>query len=404
LQYNPFAQRCSEMQRLVQATQEERDVCVQLLFWHKTFNLNAEIENLSLTQREFSLIMKEIDELESKKIKEVAIKNELLPKAKIGINPSRWFSSQRFQYANLLKESKFRLAEINTQIADGESRSLAISNINIKRQTMLNKYRTLDTLEQQAKLNGLELRLKHLRAELTETMQSRQRVDSLIQPHISEKCILQQRLEKLQNDLKLADAFDQRLTKANNTYEKAIVHKDCGAFFSGERNPSRVKHNKQREIESVIRNLSKIDARLQKIVLIATRKISRLVIDGNNLCYEGGIFIGIKALTALTYEIAENYEVIVVFDASIRTLLGINDQQIAFGFPLKVRVHVVANKQTADQTILEMASNADAYVISNDRFRDFTDKSAVNSQRLIRHEILARNLMIHDLNIAITYN
>ena len=110
------------------------------------------------------------------------------------------------------------------------------------------------------------------------------------------------------------------------------------------------------------------------------------------------------SLTALTYEIAENYEVIVVFDASIRTLLGINDQQIAFGFPLKVRVHVVANKQTADQTILEMASNPDAYVISNDRFRDFTDKSAVNAQRLFRHEILAGKLLIHDLNIAITYD
>ena len=75
----------------------------------------------------------------------------------------------------------------------------------------------------------------------------------------------------------------------------------------------------------------------------------------------------------------------------------------SYGFPREVRVHVVASKQAADQTVLETASPSDAYVISNDRFRDFTDKPAVSGQRLIRHEIVAGKVLIHDLNLAVAF-
>ena len=107
---------------------------------------------------------------------------------------------------------------------------------------------------------------------------------------------------------------------------------------------------------------------------------------------------------ALTYALADNHKVIVVFDSGIRGLLRMNDKQIAYGFPREVKVHVVASKQNADQTVLEMASPSDAYVISNDRFRDFTDKAAVIGQRLIRHEILAGKILIHELNLAIAFD
>lgn len=392
------------MQRSVQAIEAEKNSCVQLINWHSNFNLDAEIKRLSATQREYELIVKATDELKNKRVNEEKIETELASNAKLGINPSRWFSKERIRYAKLLKQSRIRLAEIDTQTVDYESRSLAILAINTKQQKSLEKYRTLDTLEQQAKLRSLELRLMPLHSELTDLLKKRQTVDAQLQNPLIEQRTLQQRLEALQKDKKLAVALDQRLTSASNSYEKAMVHKDCGNAFGGESNPSRVKHTKQREIESVCRNLEKVEKRLRQIVQAATREISRLVIDGNNLCYEGKDFIGLSPLIALTYAIAENYEVIVVFDANIRQLLGQNDQQIAYGFPREVRVHVVTCKQAADQTVLEMASDSNAYVISNDRFRDFTDKSAVNAQRLFRHEILAGKLLVHDLNIAITYD
>lgn len=392
------------MQHSVQAIEAEKNSCIQLINWHSNFNLDAEIKRLAATQREYELIVKATDELKNKRVNEAKIEKELVSNAKLGINPSRWFSKERIQYAKLLKKSRIRLAEIDTEMVDSESKSLAISAINTKQQKSLEKYRTLDTLEQQAKLRSLELRLIPLHSELTDLLKKRQKVDAQLKNPLIEQRSLQQRLEALQKDMKLAVAFDQRLTSACNSYEKAMVHKDCGNAFGGESNPSRVKHTKQREIESVCRNLEKVEKRLRQIVQAATREISRLVIDGNNLCYQGKDFIGLSPLIALTYAIAENYEVIVVFDANIRQLLEQNDQQIAYGFPREVRVHVVACKQAADQTVLEMAADSNAYVISNDRFRDFTDKSAVNAQRLFRHEILAGKLLVHDLNIAITYD
>jgi hypothetical protein len=50
-----------------------------------------------------------------------------------------------------------------------------------------------------------------------------------------------------------------------------------------------------------------------------------------------------------------------------------------------------------------MATAPDAWVISNDRFREYTDKPAVRDDRLIRHEIVAGQLMVHDLDVSIGF-
>jgi hypothetical protein len=42
-------------------------------------------------------------------------------------------------------------------------------------------------------------------------------------------------------------------------------------------------------------------------------------------------------------------------------------------------------------------------VISNDRFRDYTDKPAVRDDRLIRHEIVAGQVLVHDLDLRLGF-
>ncbi|MFM2067429.1 MAG: hypothetical protein RLZZ584_2338 [Pseudomonadota bacterium] len=163
---------------------------------------------------------------------------------------------------------------------------------------------------------------------------------------------------------------------------------------------------RQRGIEATRRNQAKVQARLARIAQLASRPIDTLVLDGNNLCYEGQQFIGLEAALALSYALADDRrynKVVVVFDASIRRLLGMGDAQIAHGFPTRATVHVVASRQGADQTVLEMATAPDAWVISNDRFRDYTDKPAVRDDRLIRHEIVAGQVMVHDLDLRVGF-
>lgn len=80
-----------------------------------------------------------------------------------------------------------------------------------------------------------------------------------------------------------------------------------------------------------------------------------------------------------------------------------NDQQVARDFPPEAIVQVVASRQAADETVLVTASGSDEYVISNHRFKDYADRPAVSGQRLIRHEIVAGKVHIHDLNLTVEY-
>jgi len=94
----------------------------------------------------------------------------------------------------------------------------------------------------------------------------------------------------------------------------------------------------------------------------------------------------------------------VVFDASIRRALQSGDAEVRGVFGGNVKIHVVATSVKADATVLDLAgSDKTAFVISNDRFAEFWEKPAVKDGRLIRHEIVAGRVLIHDLGISEAY-
>lgn len=400
MEYNPFTERFSAMQRQVRSTEDEARECSRQLAWYSNFNPGSEAEALATCKRETGRIRSKIEDLKEERRSVASLEGSLSQIAKLSLDPRQWFSAERLQHSKLRDEARDRLAQLDTAIADQEVEAEKTQQDCHQRQAQLDKHRGLNPLELKAKLNALELHLEQLRPELAYLSTDKEKADALLSAPIQEQRDLATRLASLEREVKLAESFDQRLSGASNSYEKAMVHEECSKTFGGEGRPGRVKQNKQRDIQAVRRNLEKVEARLKQIAQIAKRSISTLVIDGNNLCYEGQEFIGLEPLYALTYALAGNYRVIVVFDASIRKLMRMNDQQVAYGFPREVKVHVVASKQAADQTVLETASASDAYVISNDRFRDFTDKAAVSGERLIRHEIVAGKVLIQDLNLV----
>jgi len=105
-------------------------------------------------------------------------------------------------------------------------------------------------------------------------------------------------------------------------------------------------------------------------------------------------------LLITTIELEKLYDVIVVFDPTIRSLLQANDSLIKSQFNNDIKVHIVTSKRQADESILDIASNDDlCYVLSNDRFGEYKDKEVVMNNRLIQHEIVDQRVMIHDLKI-----
>jgi hypothetical protein len=403
LEYNLLTARISALKRHVQQTEDEVTECSRRLAWYSTFDPVSEADSLVTNERDAGRIKSKLEVSEVEHIRQSTLAANLSRAAKLGLDPRWWFSAERRQHAELRDEARERLSQLAKTVAHQRAALANALEACKQRQARLDEYRTLDPVSLMSRRDSLESRLVELRQELTSFLAAKSRVDELLSPLISEQQDLTSRLARLEAEVKLAENFETRLSDAGNSYEKAMVHADCSKAFGGEGRPRAVMQNKQREMQALRRNLEKVEERLKRVGSLVSRPIATLVIDGNNLCYEGQVFIGLEPLHSLTHELDGSYQMIVVFDSSIRRLMRMNDQQVRYGFPTRVKVHIVASEQGADQTILELASAPDAYVISNDRFRDFVDQEAVRGKRLIRHEIVAGRLFVHDLSLAVAF-
>jgi hypothetical protein len=221
-------------------------------------------------------------------------------------------------------------------------------------------------------------------------------------PLVQELRKLKSRIAQSQSNLRAAEDLDRQLSSAGNSYERAMIHEQCDRQF-GVGSPRKVIGDNQRQIRQWERDCDKAQRRITDVAQNAARKIEALVIDGNNMCYEGGSFIGLAAIEAVVPTLSSMCAVTVVFDASIRRLLNIDDARLQHRLGDSAKVHVVASRRMADETILDLAGmNERAYVISNDRFGDFNEKLVVRHSRLIRHEIVGGNIFIHDLQLRDT--
>lgn len=165
----------------------------------------------------------------------------------------------------------------------------------------------------------------------------------------------------------------------------------------------------KKDYQNTERDLKKLVERAKQAVLKSNLNIKKLVIDGNNLCHRrssdtaqknkgNNNFIGLDALIPLVNILKEKYIVEVVFDNTIKRTLNIDT--IASKLNLK-DVHIVNNK--ADEFILDLAKDKDSFVISNDKYAEYFDKSPVIEKRILNHEIFKNNLKIYDLNIDISF-
>ena len=183
-----------------------------------------------------------------------------------------------------------------------------------------------------------------------------------------------------------------------------MIHEECERTF-GEGSPRRIIGERQKEVRRLERDFDKARRRVEDIARKASRKIDTIVIDGNNLCYEGNTFIGLSAIEALLPSLVRVCSVVVVFDSAIRRMLNTTDSGIQKRLGRRARVHIVASRRLADETVLDLASGSEGvYVLSNDRFGDFNEKHVVRDGRIIRHEIVNGNIFVHDLQLRATYS
>ena len=250
----------------------------------------------------------------------------------------------------------------------------------------------------QTESEKLRTEIRSLMSRLTDLRARHEQVERAIEKPRADYISLIDRLERLHKSVVEASDFNDRLDRASNSYEKAMIHRECEQRFDIG-SPSRVIGNFQRDIRPIERDLEKLRSRIEDIARKAMRTIEKLVFDGNNLCYQARDFCGLGPLKVAVQRLAGRYQILIVFDASIRGKLRMNEGEIANLFGDAATVHVVATKQKADETVLDLAANEHAYVVSNDRFGDFPEKPPVRERRLLRHEIVDGRVLIHDLGV-----
>ena len=399
MEYNPYAASYTSLRQKVSADEKDRNQWSNKLGWYDQFDCSSASSALQNASREVASHEVELRGI-SVELQEHRSKiNALQEETRLGWDPRYWFSTERSDKRRLLSTWEKGFASWVRKQTELQNRLLTRMQQIGKLKSELECYRCFDRLEAEATVNALNIHLSHQKNELEKIRLMKEKVDLQLRDPLAELTIIERNKQEVEREIALAKTFENELTDCSNSYERRLIHDKCSEAF-GNSSPKKVISDKQRMLQSVSRNIGKLQDRLGSIAQRASRIVKTLVIDGNNLCYQHQTFIGLVALRALTPKLSCNYAIVIVFDANIRQLLHCGDREIAARFGDSAKVHVVASKQKADETLLDAANDTYTYVISNDRFGDFRDKPAVQEKRIIRHEILNGKVFVHDLCVA----
>lgn len=403
-EFNPLARECAEIQQQIDSLVESRAKVAAALQWHASLNESSLAERINQSEDAAMQLRGEIHSLEGDIRENLDAIGVIEPAIRTMWNPRNWFDrdqvSLRRQRSDLRTKGRRKTGLRQSKVQVLDKTQALIGEVLAE----LQRYREFDRAKHQADLQHLDASIMKKRDELAVLADRKGRVDEVLAPLEQELQKLESQIGQSQLDLSAAEDLDRRLSNAGNSYERAMIHEQCEARF-GVGRPRQVIGDSQRRIRQWERDCEKARRRISDVAQKAARKIEAVVIDGNNMCYEGGSFIGLAAIEAVLPLLSTMCGVTVVFDASIRRLLNSDDSGLQSRLGGCSKVHVVASRRMADETILDLAGmNERVYVISNDRFGDFNEKSVVRHGRVIRHEIVGGNVFIHDLQLRVTLN
>jgi DNA repair exonuclease SbcCD ATPase subunit len=313
----------------------------------------------------------------------------------------RFFTATQRQ---LRKEARRLRKEINAAnshlVSEDEALSKAREDTAFA-QKRISEHDSFNLHEAETRLAAIQPKRRQLESDMTAARAEFERVEERIKPHSQELDRLKSELATFNSDITKADRFDRDLTAAENSYERAMIHKECEEKF-GSGSPKHVISDRRGKIRRLQNNIPKLERRIGDELKRLERTISHLVIDGNNVCYEGQSFIGLGGISALLKALDNRFKVTVVFDASIRAMLKTDSQGIEKALGPKAATHVTPTKTAADEYLMKLAGkDQSVFVLSNDRFAEYHDYDVVKSRRVLRFLIADGRLIANELDVSI---
>ena len=311
----------------------------------------------------------------------------------------KYFTAEQKQLRSEASRLASELSSAKQQLSkDQVSLDKVRSDINAARKR-ISDHANFNLNSSETRLSSLGPEIERLKAAHAADSAELLRIETKIRPHTQELDRLKSELASLNADIVQANRFEQDLSSAANSYERAMIHKECEAKF-GTGSPKQVINERRGKIRSLENNIPKVERRILDELQKQERTIGHLLIDGNNACYERQSFIGLRAISALLRELGGRYRTTVVFDASIRAMLKTDTQGIERALGSSTNTYVAPSKAAADEYLLKLADqDGSAFILSNDRFAEYHDYDAVKSGRVLGFLIAEGRLMSNDLDI-----
>lgn len=314
----------------------------------------------------------------------------------------KFFTAEQKQLRKEANRLRKELSAANEHlVSDKEALSTTRANIS-SAQKRISEHESFNLNEAETQLATIRPKSRQMATDLAAARAEFERIEEKIRPHSQELDRLKSELATFNSDIAKADRFDRDLTAAENSYERAMIHQECEEQF-GSGSPKHVINDRRGKVRRLENNVPKLERRIRDELKKLDRTISHLVIDGNNICYEGQSFIGLRGISALLEALDNRFKLTVVFDASIRAMLKTDSQGVEKLLGPKVATHVAPTKTAADEYLMKLAGkNQNAFILSNDRFAEYHDYDVVKSRRVLRFLIADGKLMANELDISIS--
>ena len=187
---------------------------------------------------------------------------------KISRNKSAFWNLKTF-FGEEQRELRSRIKSVRSAITTLEDDRLANISKASEPDTKINqcdadisRFLNFDETSSRGIISRLKLSIESVRPQIqTLQVKSKELLD-LINDDLDDLNDKKNELSSIQDDIETANAIDQELTLAENSYERAMAHQKCERLL-GDSKPQRVKSKKQRQITSIERSITKIEERIK---------------------------------------------------------------------------------------------------------------------------------------------
>ena len=402
----PLQRRRSRLKRLTEqhrAMQETQRALQDSIESYKAFAPDVELKKVErFESTSVGLSQKIADE----KVKIANLETRLKDTRATQTNPLvfwKFFTAEQKQIRLESNALRKELSAVNERLVnDNQALSKVRSDLS-SAQKRISEHKSFNLNYAETQLAAIQPKTRQIASDLAAAKIELERIEEKIRPHSQELERLETELETFNSDIAKADRLDRDLTAAANSYERAMIHQECEEKF-GSGSPRHVIIDRRGKIRRLENNIPKLERRIRDELKKLDRTISHLVIDGNNACYEGQSFIGLRGISALLEVLGDRFKVTVVFDASIRAMLQSDNQGIEKVLSPKAATHVAPTKTAADEYLMKLAGkDQSVFILSNDRFAEYHDYDVVKSRRVLRFLIADGKLMANELDISISF-